>query len=172
MTGQKDASVDRKKDVAPIRLWMVIGTLGVAVLVSLTIIKSLTGRVPARLEVASPDNAIVAVLEERSGQQLDRNFRVGIRRRDEKDYRWLLNSPDEGRPPGSERFLWSADGRYVALIGEHFYVMEGSATASGVQLYLVYDCQNNRLWCNASQLQAERFPIDALPDIGIRLERL
>jgi hypothetical protein len=105
----------------------------------------------------SPDELLRAVLVEYPYPGfIDRNFQVRIEEVKGAS-RTIFRSPDEGRPTGSERFLWSRDGSRLVLLGKHFYVTEGVRLQNGEFLYLLYDFPTGRLWCNADQSRAPRF---------------
>lgn len=106
----------------------------------------------------SPDDQFQAVLAERSSF-IDRNFvvRLGPPGTDTSKFETIFTSPDEGRPIGSERFIWSKDGTCLLLVGRHFFVEGSTRTQTGEDLYLLYHLPAKRLWCNARQSNAERF---------------
>jgi hypothetical protein len=83
--------------------------------------------------------------------------------------RTIFESPDEGRPPGTEQFLWSADGRYLLLVGRHFRVVKGGTLADGRQLYLLYDSQSTELRCNAEQSNHTRFSAEEVARLGVAI---
>lgn len=104
----------------------------------------------------SPDDRVRARLVERPGW-IDRNFDVILERLDDGTKTVVFSSPDEGRPEGSERFLWSRDGTMLLLVGRHFIVRPPSmALETGETVYLLYHLPSRRTWCNSEQ-QA-RFP--------------
>src|SRR5215207_8625775 len=72
----------------------------------------------------SPDDQLQAALVEMQPRFIDRNFtvRVGAAGADPLSLEPVFESPDEGSPEGSERFIWSKDGEYVLLVGRHFAV--------------------------------------------------
>lgn len=81
---------------------------------------------------------------------LDRNFTVELANITTGERRVIFESPDEGRPIGTERFVWSADGSRFLLLGRHFFVTDG-ILGNGEQAYLMVDVPTGRVWCNASQ---------------------
>lgn len=101
----------------------------------------------------SPDSSISAQIVERGG--FDRNFQLKILDKNNvssKKEKVIFSSPDEGRPVGTERILWSKDNRYLLLLGQHFYIREESEQLENDEdLYLLYDIKNHKIWCNATQ---------------------
>lgn len=120
-------------------------------------------------EQPSPDGRQVVILREvnRSTLNIDRNFDVGVRAAGSEETRWLFSSPDEGRPEGTERFIWSSDSRYVLLVGRQFQIIDGCALANGEQMYLLIDTHTGHIRCNARQAIAERFAIGDVRAVGI-----
>jgi hypothetical protein len=110
----------------------------------------------------SPDEGLRAVLVESSPRFIDRNFRVYLESTDSHTLREIFRSPDEGMPIGSERFLWSRDGKRLLLLGRHFFVEKGAQLPNGELLYLMYDIPSGRIWCNAKQSGRGRFGSDEL----------
>jgi hypothetical protein len=113
----------------------------------------------------SPDDQWRAALVETQPRFIDRNFtvRVGAAAADPLSLEPVFESPDEGMPVGSERFIWSKDAEYLLLVGRHF-VVEGSARLrTGEELYLLHHVPTKRQWCNARQTRAERF---GFPDLA------
>lgn len=87
--------------------------------------------------------------------RIDRNVKLYLATLD--DYKHeieradLFVSPDEGRPIGSERFLWSRDSAYLLLVGKHFFVATDLPIADGEQAYFLYHVPSKRSWCNSRQ---------------------
>ena len=105
----------------------------------------------------SPDETIRARLVETSPSwHLDRNFRVQLDFLIEGTSTVILGSPDEGRPVGTERLIWSKDGTKLLLVGRHFFVKDDLFLDNGDQLYFLYDVPTGRGWCNADV--PTRFP--------------
>lgn len=125
--------------------------------------------IPDREQV-SPDGRQVAILREvnRSTFNIDRNFDVGVRAANSTEIRWLFSSPDEGRPEGTEHFIWSSDSRHVLLLGRQF-VTETGTLPNGEQMYLLIDTQTGQARCNATQSAAERFGVDDVRAAGVPL---
>ena len=98
----------------------------------------------------SPDDRLRVQLVEVS-TWIDRNFQIRLERLPRGTVETLFRSPDEGRPEGSERIVWSPDSRRFALLGRHFFVREGTPSRGGESLYLLCDVASGKLWCNASQ---------------------
>ncbi len=111
----------------------------------------------------SPDDNLRVTLSER-GAFIDRNFDLRL---GEAKIRVIFRSPDEGRPTGSERIIWSADGSRFLLLGRHFFTIDSSKLASGEKAYLMMDVPSGKIWCNASQQSTfPPFTIDDLRKIS------
>jgi hypothetical protein len=65
--------------------------------------------------------------------------------------RTVFRSPDEGRPIGSERIVWSVDGSRFLVLGRHFYGSDAARFPSGEQAYFLMDLPTGKVWCNAGQ---------------------
>ena len=140
-----------------------------ATCIAVAIVAVLLGRFTANTfrgetttSLLSPDEKLRAVLVECSPRFIDRNFRVYLESTDSGALREIFLSPDEGAPIGSERFLWSRDGKRLLLLGRHFLVEKESQLQNGEMLYLMYDVVSGRLWCNARQLGGPRFGSDEI----------
>jgi hypothetical protein len=83
--------------------------------------------------------------------RLDRNFYLRLHRVADKTVATLFDSPDEGRPVGTERIVWSRDSSQFVLLGRHFVVAEPAQFTNGESLYLLYDTKSGKLRCNATQ---------------------
>lgn len=85
--------------------------------------------------------------------QLDRNFRVLLQDAGQADgaSKVVFESPDEGRPVGTERIVWSRDSSKFLLIGRHFLVHEECKLSSGEIVYFMMDLRTGKTWCNARQ---------------------
>ena len=101
----------------------------------------------------SPDDSIRARLVETSPTwALDRNFEVRLEYVKEHKTRIVFDSPDEGRPVGSERFIWSKDGTTLLLVGRHFYAAQtGPVLETGEQAYFLYHVPSRQGWCASAQ---------------------
>ena len=96
----------------------------------------------------SPNDSVRVLLVERSF--IDRNFELRVQKR-ETAWKTIFKSPDEGKPAGSERIVWSSDSSQFVLIGRHFISKEFSNNfklQNGEILYLLYDLKENRLYCH------------------------
>ncbi len=103
---------------------------------------------------------------------IDRNFEVVLidQQAASPTPRTIFTSPDEGAPPGTERFVWSKDSRAVLLVGKHFFTVEDDSSSGGRERpYLLYDVVTDSLWCNASQMSSlGRIGPDMLAGYGLR----
>ena len=79
----------------------------------------------------------------------------------------LFESPEEPGPPGTERFLWSPDKRWMLLVGRQYQLTQDIRTPEGDSCYLLYDVQTHTLLCNTSQSDwPTRFSVKDLQDAG------
>jgi hypothetical protein len=98
----------------------------------------------------SPDETIRARLVETSpSRSIDRNFQVQLDFLVEGTSTVIFGSPDEGRPEGTARLIWSKDGEWLLLVGRHFFVKEDLFLDNGDQLYFLSHLPTRRTWCNA-----------------------
>jgi hypothetical protein len=105
-------------------------------------------------ELKSPDGRMTLRVLDRA-RSAGRNFRVALLREGVRKPEFLYVSPDEGRLAGTERFIWSVDGRYAVLVGRHFSVGPECEMASGESLYLLIDAANGVVMgCNAKQSES------------------
>jgi hypothetical protein len=103
-------------------------------------------------ESTRPDGRRRLVLIDTPG--FDRNFviRLDDIHGDSINSQTLFTSADEGRPIGTERFIWSNSGRYAILVGQHFFVGDQFRVATGERLYLWIDAASGIvLGCNSDQ---------------------
>ncbi len=98
----------------------------------------------------SPDGACRVEWVEYQGR-LDRNFYLRLSRAGGGGPTTIFNSPDEGKPIGTERIVWSRDSSRFVLLGRHFFVGEHARRTNGEVLYLLYDLRSGNLRCNAKQ---------------------
>jgi hypothetical protein len=123
----------------------------------------------------SPDSRWEARLIEMP-EMIDRNFEIrlsDLQQRPPTEVT-IFRSPDEGRPPGTERFLWSEDSRFLLLLGKRFVTEGPTRLRTGEDMYLLYDLKTKRLWSNAQQTNLERFTINKIAalDFGESLDIL
>lgn len=109
------------------------------------------------LSSLSPDGSYRVRLVEHDGR-LDRNFAVLLESTRTRTTTNLFESPDEGRPIGSERVVWNRDSSQFILLGKRFTVVDQERNDDGESLYLLCRLSPLKLWCNASQQdQLENF---------------
>ncbi len=100
----------------------------------------------------SPDETLRVLLVDFQRQFIDRNFSIRLDRLETGEtFDLLAWSPDEGRPEGTERFLWSKDGTKVLLVGRHFSVRDDLLLDNGDQAYFLHDLKVGRSWINSNQ---------------------
>ncbi len=102
------------------------------------------------LTSSSPDGAFRVELVEYTGR-FDRNFYLRLQRVADRATTNIFDSPDEGRPVGTERIIWSRDSSRFLLLGKHFFVEAMAQLTNGEALYLLYDVRSGLLRCNATQ---------------------
>ena len=106
----------------------------------------------------SPNDQWRVILAERR-LDIDRNFVIQLEEVKSGRVRTVFNSPDEGRPVGSERIIWSVDSRRFLVLGRHFYGSNAARFSTGEQPYLLMDLPTGKAWCNAGQQEG-------LPEFG------
>jgi hypothetical protein len=121
---------------------------------------------PTTLNSLSPDDTHRVTLVERR-LDIDRNFELRLENLTTGRTKTVFRSPDEGRPVGSERIVWSADSSRFVVLGHHFYIADSGKLASGELAYLMMELNTGKIWCNSEQ-QAEfpRFGLDDLTSIS------
>ena len=141
-------------DSSPIRWWPKFVIMVIALLLAAGAGFSLRGSLAFNRDVTvtslSPDDSLRIIVVEHPSS-LDRNFDVVIEDVATQQSRVVFHSPDEGRPIGSERVVWSADGSRFLILGRHFYIAERGKLPTGDQIYLMVDVRSGQMWCNASQ---------------------
>lgn len=95
----------------------------------------------------SPDGSHQVVVRE-GIRTIDRNFRVVLVDLATGAQREIFVSDDQSPSIDRERFVWSDDSKKVALLGDKYYVVSDSSLSNGEIVFLVYDLENDRLWCN------------------------
>ena len=116
----------------------------------------------------SPNDAYRISLVERKPHlplKIDRNFAIILETLADGEYENLFDAPDEGKPIGSERFVWSKDSDYVLLVGRHFIVDKDLPVGNGEQAYFLYHLPSKRSWRNARQAAGERLTATQLEQI-------
>jgi hypothetical protein len=116
---------------------------------------------PVTVTSLSPDDSLRVTMEERS-DFIDRNFSIRLEELKTGTSRIVFRSPDEGRPVGSERIIWSADGSRFLVLGRHFFATDRGQLSSGEQAYLMVDVVSGQVWCNADAASQESFGIEEL----------
>jgi hypothetical protein len=81
----------------------------------------------------------------------DRNFEIRIETLDDGQTTVVFRSPDEGRPSGSERIIWSRDSARFVLVGRHFFASADARLENGESLYVMHDLRTGEIWCNGTQ---------------------
>ena len=101
----------------------------------------------------SPDESLRVWLVDLHIHYLDRNVSIRLERfrRHQPGLMTTLlkSSADEGKPAGSERFIWSRDSTKVLLVGRHFFVRDDLMLAGGDQIYFLHDVPTGRSWINS-----------------------
>ena len=99
----------------------------------------------------SPDETLRASLIEPEWQGIDRNFQIRLEDLVKGEKTTIFRSPDEGTPYGTERLIWSKDGKWLLLVGRHFFVKEDLFLDNGDQLYFLYQVSSGKFWLNSAE---------------------
>ncbi|MDB5340315.1 MAG: hypothetical protein JWN70_5934 [Planctomycetaceae bacterium] len=95
----------------------------------------------------SPDRSHRIIVRE-GIRLIDRNFRVLLVDRPTGTERVVYTSEDQSPTNTHERFVWSKDSSKVVLVGDRYFVVPGSKLESGEIVFLMYDVNTDKLWCN------------------------
>ncbi len=87
---------------------------------------------------------------------VDRNFELRLEELETGELHTIFSSPDEGRPIGSERFVWSTDSAHVLLVGRHFYGDDGIRVGCQERAYLLYHVPSQSIWLNSGEQKLTR----------------
>jgi hypothetical protein len=99
----------------------------------------------------SPDETLRASLVEREFPSIDRNFQIRLENLVKGETTTIFRSPDEGRPYGTERLIWSKDGKWLLLVGRHCFVKDDLFLDNGDQLYFLYQVPSGKFWLNSAE---------------------
>lgn len=133
------------------RYWIILAAVAAIVLMFGGFFAILTPQ-QITTSLTSPDQKLRAVLLDARFHLIDRNFAVCIEETRGTSRR-IFRSPDEAPSGiGSERFIWSKDGKRLLLVGSRFWARKGVELASGEHLYLLYDAPSGKVWCNSDQV--------------------
>jgi hypothetical protein len=115
----------------------------------------------------SPDETMLADLGE--PQVLfnpDRYVSIRLMKLHDRKWSVIHHSGDEGRPEGTERLIWSKDGKWLLVVGRHFFVKEDLFLDNGDQLYFLHHVPSGKSWLNsASETQLPVLNADAIRGI-------
>jgi hypothetical protein len=103
---------------------------------------------PVTLVSLSPDDLTQVILIDSPLIALDRNIQVVVEDCRSRSRRTVFVTPDEGKPAGSERGIWSTDSTKFLLLGRHFFVADRGQLANGEQAYLLLDLRDGHIRCN------------------------
>jgi hypothetical protein len=98
---------------------------------------------------SSPSNKHTVVIREPRFAWMDRHFTLEVTYVPTGVKQLVFHSTEQSTSITKERFVWSPDSRYVALVGDRYFVVEGSETRDKDFLFLVYDTVDNVVYCNA-----------------------
>lgn len=143
----KDLSLPRSraKLVRKIVLVVSVGVLAVGAVAGLWYMYS-----PHDVLVSdSPDGAYRIVIRQPRFRFLDRNFRVVLIDQRTNVEQKIFDSWDQSPTIKKERFVWSSDSRKLALVGDRYYVVPDSELPNGQLVFLVYDFDGKKLYCNS-----------------------
>ncbi len=122
----------------------------------------------------SPDDKYrVSLWELNAPLMIDRNFRIKLTEFSPSPWGrdttvQLFQSPDEGRPIGSERFIWSKDSQYVLLVGRHFFEQQvtGYRIPTGEIAYWLLHVPSRKVCCNSTLGGWTHFDANELREIS------
>jgi hypothetical protein len=142
----------------PMKVFVIATTTFAGILLGIYVVRWFADKTTT--QSLSPDEAYrVSLVEVRPKMpgRIDRNVKVCFATLDKEDKHeikeeTLFTSPDEGKPIGSERFIWSKDSAYVLLVGKHFFVAAELPLRGGEQAYFLYHVPSKRSWCNSRQI--------------------
>jgi len=129
---------------------------GMALLLWLLALTSCGKKELVSLESVSPNGRFKVQMVELP--VFDRNFQLKLIS-DGKMPELIYSSPDEGRPIGTERIIWSKDSDYLLLIGKEFNAGKEARLSSGEYLYLLYQVSTKKLRGNATQANHQKFTV-------------
>lgn len=115
----------------------------------------------------SPDGEHWIVMRERPIASITHNFQVFVIDDTTREERRVFHSLDQKGCIHFEHFIWSADGRFAALIGDLYYVVPESILPNGLTLFLVYDLETDQIYCNTANEGRGYPPITAEEAIKI-----
>lgn len=96
----------------------------------------------------SPDGSHQIVVRQRPIQSMMRNFRIIVIDESTGEERQRFYPLDQPPMISLEYFVWSADGRFAALIGDQCNFVPRSTLPNGLTLFLVYDLEEDQVHCN------------------------
>ena len=112
------------------------------------------------LVATSPDGAHRVIVREPM-RTLDRNFSVFLVDPSTGIEREIFDSYDQDPSIKREWIVWSDDSSKFALIGHRYFVVPGAGLPGGETVFLVYDLDADRLWCNTDHVGRGLTPITA-----------
>ncbi len=101
----------------------------------------------------SPDERFRVRILDHGLPTIDRNFEVRVER-DGKETTIFYSPDQDPSSHGRERIVWSEDGKRFVILGRGFYVRDPPKSREEEVLYLMYDVDSGKLWCNADQQTA------------------
>ena len=110
---------------------------------------SSTPRLESHTPVSAPNGRYSGVVAEPPMRFVDRNFRLLLVDNNSGNSVEIFRSKDQSPSIRLERVVWSPDSRYLALVGDRYYVVEGCDFDNGEFLFLVYDTVTKVVYCNA-----------------------
>lgn len=93
---------------------------------------------------------------------IDRNFELRLEDLKEGMISTIYTSPDEGRPIGSERIVWSRDSARFLLLGRRFSSGVLLPETGELAAYLMYDVTAGEAWCAADERQCRPLSVEAV----------
>ncbi len=110
-----------------------------------------TGREVTTTSLSPDERLRVRLIETSLSWAIDRNFVIELEDVKARTQTIVFQSPDEGRPIGTERFVWSQDGTYCLLLGRHFYVKDEAKLSNGELAYWLLNTSTGEIRLNADQ---------------------
>jgi len=136
----------RRKKVHAVAAGLVL-----AIFVTAVSMRLFTNLVHPPLISDSPNRYYRVTVREAVPRFIDRNFTVVLTDNKSGSERVIFDSDDQSPTIKTERLLWTRDSSAVALVGDRYYAIPEARLDNGQIVFLVYDVQSGRLWCNGDE---------------------
>ena len=154
-------------NVAPLRKALIRRAARTAVVLVAMFLLFIAGvtrllRVEERVTLTSlsPDDTCRGRIVERPRRTPPFSLRFQRLRPETEEETLCVWAEGEGRPPGSERLIWSVNGDRLLLLGRHFEVNGAARLPNGEQMYVLYDVPGRKLLTNALRSRGQGFSLD------------